>query len=410
MRSPYDDDSPPPRRGFWQRNPPANPPSPYAPPNDLLEDTQPNRPLYVSPRPAPQSGRRGYCGCCCNLVLTFGILVGVLMALVFGLMFSDEAVERLAEVWQRPTPTIQPPSHTFVAQLPTDTQTPTPSPTATATPTAGVFIEITEPPPSATPSHTATRLPTLTPSDTPSITPTPSDTLTLAPTLTPQATDTPRPTDTPPPTATGTATRVPPSSTPSTTPSPFPSRTAADVTEEQPPSPAPTATPQPSSPSEDYEAAAQEADLPDVLQLADDSCAERDTSFTLIFQPRENLDSLNILIQAREDGGEIVDIAPFLPDTLIFTYPMTLTVNNFTTPASDIYPPSGVIVQRERFDTLIETVRASTPLTSFALDLKNTAEQPRLEFRFQSRGSLWLTLRWARPGQPEEISQAVRLC
>jgi hypothetical protein len=110
------------------------------------------------------------------------------------------------------------------SNTPSPTFTSTPSPTPSATPT---FTSTPSPTPSATPTFTSTPSPT--PSATPTFTSTPSPT----PSATPTFTSTPSPTPSATPTFTST-----PSATPSNTPSPSPSATPSNT-----PSPSPSATP-----------------------------------------------------------------------------------------------------------------------------------------------------------------------
>jgi len=121
---------------------------------------------------------------------------------------------------------------------PTETSTPsatpshTPSPTFTPTPSAT---------PSATPSHTPSATPSNTPS--PTFTPTPSATPSPSPTFTPTPSATPSNTPSPTPTFTSTPSATP-SATPSNTPSPTPTFTN---TPSATPSPSPTFTSTPSA-------------------------------------------------------------------------------------------------------------------------------------------------------------------
>ena len=125
---------------------------------------------------------------------------------------------------------------------PTETSTPSATPSNTPSPT---FTSTPSPTPSATPTFTST------PSPTPSATPsnTPSPTFTPTPSATPSNTSSPTFTSTPSatPSATPTFTSTPsttPSATPSNTPSPSPTFTP---TPSATPSPSPTFTPTPSA-------------------------------------------------------------------------------------------------------------------------------------------------------------------
>jgi hypothetical protein len=407
MRSPYDYDEPPKRR----RNAPI---FDY----DPLEDTQ----------PSPPPRRTSSCGCTILVVLL--CLVALLLGVTAGLSISDDLVDELKVIWERPTPTPPPATPAPVTIESSLTPTASTTPSNTPTPTSAVFIEITDVPPTATSTNTATDLPTLTPSDTPSITPTPSrtdtPTETDVPTQTdtPVSTDTPRPTDTAQPTTTDTATRRPtqtetafPTTTDTATRRPVSSATQRDTVTPLPPTitPSPTQTSTPQPPSLVFENISQEADVPDVLEIEEDSCSGNTTSFLLVFEPGENLESINVFFEARGDDAEITEIEPQLPDFLTFYDPISITLNNLVMAPAEEYPPSGVTLSRAEIDVFFETVLAQgEPIKTFALAMQNTGRQPRMEYRIDARhpdeGGLYLRIIWQDANGTQEAIEPVKLC